>query len=76
MIITAGILAVTGYVANQQQSASTLLGIKGAMTLYPAVALFAAMLIIFFLYGLTDDKYRQIADDLNNSKWEKGDLNH
>ncbi|PWG60158.1 glycoside-pentoside-hexuronide (GPH):cation symporter [Bifidobacterium catulorum] len=75
-VITAGILGVTGYVANQAQSQATLNGIKGAMTLYPAVALFAAMLIIFFLYGLTDDKYRKIADDLNNGKWEKGELTH
>ncbi|NEG96407.1 MFS transporter [Bifidobacterium sp. SMB2] len=75
-IISAGILGLTGYVANQAQSQATLNGIKGAMTLYPAVALFAAMLIIFFLYGLTDDKYRKIADDLNNGKWEKGELTH
>lgn len=73
-IISGGILAITGYVANQQQSAETLQGIKGAMTLYPGVALFAAMLILFFLYGITDDKYRQIADDLNHGKWEHGEL--
>ncbi|MFV0560320.1 MAG: glycoside-pentoside-hexuronide (GPH):cation symporter [Enterococcus sp.] len=71
-IISAGILGLTGYVANGHQSETTLLGIKGALTLYPAFALVMAAIIIFFLYGLSDDKYRQIADDLSNGKWEKG----
>ena len=73
-VITGGILAVTGYVANQTQSAATLAGIKGAMTLYPAIALFTAMIILFFLYGITDDKFRQIAKDLDEGRWEKGEL--
>lgn len=71
-IVSAGILGLTGYVANVEQSSTTLLGIKGAMTLYPAFALVMAALIIFFLYGLSDDKYRKIADDLSNGRWEKG----
>lgn len=71
-IISAGILGLTGYIANEHQSASTLLGIKSAMTLYPAIALVMAAIIIFFLYGLSDDKYRQIAEDLSNGRWEHG----
>ena len=31
-----------------------------------------AAVIIFFLYGLSDDKYRKIADDLSNGRWENG----
>ncbi|WP_368251114.1 glycoside-pentoside-hexuronide (GPH):cation symporter [Enterococcus sp. 2201sp1_2201st1_B8_2201SCRN_220225] len=71
-IISAGILGLTGYIANAHQSAATLTGIKGAMTLYPAFALAMAAVIIFFLYGLSDDKYRKIADDLSNGRWENG----
>ena len=71
-IISAGILGLTGYIANAHQSAGTLLGIKSAMTLYPAIALVMAAIIIFFLYGLSDDKYRKIADDLSNGRWENG----
>lgn len=73
-IVSAGILGITGYVANAEQSKGTLLGIKGAMTIYPAFALVMAAIIIFFLYGLSDDKYRKIAADLSNGKWENGNI--
>jgi GPH family glycoside/pentoside/hexuronide:cation symporter len=33
-----------------------------------------AAIIIFFLYGLSDDKYRKIAADLSNGKWENGNI--
>lgn len=71
-LVSAGVLAVTGYVANQAQTAGTLLGIKGAMTLYPGVALLIAAIIIWFLYNLPDDKFKNIAHDLENGQWEKG----
>ena len=71
-IISAGVLGVTGYVANAQQTAGTLLGIKGAMTLYPAFALAMALIVMGVLYNLPDDKYRNIAKDLQDGKWEKG----
>jgi GPH family glycoside/pentoside/hexuronide:cation symporter len=71
-IVSAGVLAATGYVANAHQSAGTLLGIKGTMTLYPAVALLLAAIIIGLLYNLSDDKFKNIANDLNNGRWEKG----
>lgn len=71
-IISAGVLAVTGYVANAHQTTATLTGIKAAMTLYPGVALIIAMLILLFLYKLPDDKFKSIADDLDHGKWEHG----
>lgn len=73
-VVSSGILAITGYVANAQQSATTLMGIKGAMTLYPAITLTLALLTLLFLYNLSDEKYKKIADDLSNGKWEKGEL--
>ena len=71
-LVSAGVLGLTGYVANAKQSPETLLGIKGAMTLYPAVALAIAALIVGVLYNLPDDKYKMIAKDLEEGKWEKG----
>jgi GPH family glycoside/pentoside/hexuronide:cation symporter len=71
-LVSAGVLAATGYVANTHQSAGTLLGIKGTMTLYPAVALLLAAIIIGIMYNLSDDKFKNIANDLNNGLWEKG----
>ncbi|BAK22305.1 hypothetical protein MPTP_1915 (plasmid) [Melissococcus plutonius ATCC 35311] len=44
------------------------------MTLYPAFALIMAAIIIFFLYDLSDEKYRKIADDLSNGQWEQGKI--
>lgn len=70
-LVSAAVLGMTGYVANAQQSAETLLGIKGAMTLYPAVALALAALVVGILHNLPDDKYRKVAQDLQEGKWEK-----
>ncbi|OOM77262.1 putative symporter YjmB [Clostridium puniceum] len=71
-LVSAGVLGLTGYISNAQQSPTTLLGIKGAMTLYPAVALAIAAIVVGILHNLPDDKYRNIASDLQNGKWEKG----
>lgn len=73
-LVSAGVLGMTGYVANAQQSATTLLGIKGAMTLYPAVALAIAAVVVGLLHNLPDDKYRMIAKDLEEGRWEKGNI--
>ena len=73
-VMASGILALTGHVANQAQSAGTLLGIKGAMTLYPGLALVVAALILWFGYDLTEDRYRMISDDLTHGCWEHGEL--
>ncbi|HEX9026237.1 MAG TPA: glycoside-pentoside-hexuronide (GPH):cation symporter [Clostridium sp.] len=71
-LVSAAVLGLTGYVANAQQTPATLLGIKGAMTIYPAIALTIAAIIVGLLYNLPDDKYRKIAKDLEEGKWEKG----
>ncbi|MFT8348426.1 glycoside-pentoside-hexuronide (GPH):cation symporter [Clostridium saccharoperbutylacetonicum] len=73
-IVSASVLGMTGYIANAQQSAETLLGIKGAMTLYPAVALALAAIVVGVLHNLPDDKYRKVAQDLQEGKWENGML--
>jgi GPH family glycoside/pentoside/hexuronide:cation symporter len=73
-LVSAGVLGLTGYVANAHQSAETLLGIKGAMTLYPAVALALAAIILGILYNLPDDKYIEVAKDLQEGRWENGIL--
>lgn len=73
-IISGGILALTGYVANQAQSPETLLGIKGALTIYPAVALLVAAVIIFFLYDISEKKFMQISEDLSHGRWERGSI--
>ena len=72
-LVGAGMLAVSGYVAQAtEQSDATLLGIKAVMTLYPAVALTIAAIIIYFIYNMSDDKYRRIAKDLDDGRWEHG----
>ncbi|MDQ0204736.1 glycoside-pentoside-hexuronide (GPH):cation symporter [Pectinatus haikarae] len=73
-IVSSGILVLTGYVSNTVQSAETLTGIKAAMTLYPGVALGIAAVIISIFYGLSDNKYKKIADDLSNGLWENGQI--
>ena len=73
-VLASFILALTGYVANQAQTDGTLLGIKGAMTLYPGVALVIAALILYFAYDITEQRYERISNDLNNGRWEHGKL--
>jgi GPH family glycoside/pentoside/hexuronide:cation symporter len=72
-LVGAGMLSLTGYVANQKiQSPETLAGIKGVLTLYPAIALVVGAVMLFFVYHLTDDKYKKIAGDLEAGRWEHG----
>lgn len=73
-LVSALILSLTGYVANAIQSEMTLTGIKAAMTLYPGVALGLAALILWKLYDLSDERYKQIVADLSNGLWEKGKI--
>ena len=73
-MVSSGILALTGYVANAVQTEFTLTGIKAAMTLYPGVALGVAAIILSILYNLSDDNYKKIALDLENGVWEKGKI--
>ncbi|MCL2567152.1 MAG: glycoside-pentoside-hexuronide (GPH):cation symporter [Alphaproteobacteria bacterium] len=73
-IVSAGILGITGYIANGIQNTATLLGIKAAMTLYPGIALACAALVMFGFYSLSERKFARIAQDLNNGRWEKGKI--
>lgn len=57
-------LGLIGYVPNVAQKASTLMGIKGLLLLYPTVALTIAILILGSMYKLTDKKHAEIIQDL------------
>lgn len=73
-LVSSGLLAITGYVANHTQTGSALNGIKIAMTLYPAICLALAGVILLFLFKLDDDKFNRISNDLDHGRWEKGTL--
>lgn len=70
--VSGSVLALTGYVANAHQSAKTLAGIKGLMTLYPALAITIAAIVIGVLYKLSDKKYEEIVKDLQAGKYRTG----
>jgi GPH family glycoside/pentoside/hexuronide:cation symporter len=57
-------LSLTGYIPKVAQTAGALLGIKGLLLLYPAIALGVAIIVIATLYNLTDKRYLEIASDL------------
>jgi len=57
-------LTFIGYVPKVQQTAGTLLGIKGLLLLYPAIALGMAAIIILLLYTLSDKRFVEIAKEL------------
>ncbi|WEV43594.1 glycoside-pentoside-hexuronide (GPH):cation symporter [Lactobacillus sp. ESL0684] len=73
-IVSSGILALTGYVANAHQTAGAMQGIKAAMTLYPGVCLIFAAIIIGFLYKLDDQRFGEIANDLDHGRWKGGKI--
>lgn len=73
-LVSSGVLALTGYVANAHQTPEALNGIKAAMTLYPGVCLILAALIFGFFYKLDDNNFAKIADDLDHGKWENGTI--
>jgi GPH family glycoside/pentoside/hexuronide:cation symporter len=58
-------LGLIGYVPNEQQSAETLLGLKGLMFTAPAALNIIALVILFFFYNLTDGLYNKIVTELN-----------
>ncbi|MDO3410792.1 glycoside-pentoside-hexuronide (GPH):cation symporter [Saccharibacillus sp. CPCC 101409] len=63
-------LGMVGYVANVPQTAESLLGIKGLLLLYPAVALCIAMLVLGLLYKLNDNKHKAIVIELQKKNLE------
>lgn len=73
-LVSAGVLALTGYVANAHQTPEALNGIKAAMTLYPGVCLILAAVVMGVFYKLDDDNFAKIADDLDHGKWEHGTI--
>ena len=73
-LVSAGILALTGYVANAQQHEGALRGIKAAMTLYPGVCLALAAVVVGVFYKLDDDRFGKIVNDLDHGRWENGKI--
>ena len=57
------VLSVFGFVANQDQSDTAMLGIRLMFSIFPAVLAMLSALAIFF-YGLSSDKVRQIEKEL------------
>jgi GPH family glycoside/pentoside/hexuronide:cation symporter len=64
-------LTLTGYKPNVAQTSGALLGIKGLLVLYPAIALVFAAIVIGILYKLSDKKYKDIVADLQAGRYEK-----
>ncbi|MCM3114458.1 glycoside-pentoside-hexuronide (GPH):cation symporter [Neobacillus sp. MER 74] len=61
-------LGLIGYVPNAEQTASTLIGIKGLMFLVPAGLNLIAAIILIVLYNLTEDLYKKIVNELKNKQ--------
>lgn len=59
-------LGLIGYVPNAEQTAGTLLGIKGLMFLVPAGLNLIAAVILIVVYNLTENLYKRIIDELKN----------
>jgi len=57
-------LSLIGYIPKVKQTTNALFGIKGLLLLYPAFALGVAIIIVAFLYNLSDKRYVEIAKEL------------
>ena len=57
------LLALVGYVANAEQSAEALSGLHMVMSLFPAAASLVGLIPLIF-YPLTQEKYREIVEEL------------
>jgi sugar (glycoside-pentoside-hexuronide) transporter len=64
--ITAGMLAVIGYVGGAEQSSETLFGLKVLMSIVPAVAVLLTLSVLWF--DLTEDKQAQITKELEERR--------
>lgn len=71
--IPAFILGFCGYVANQAQPESVLIGIKIAISIVPAVFMLISFLIMWF-YPLTDEKYKEITIQITQRKQQQVDF--
>ncbi|WP_256358522.1 MFS transporter [Bacillus sp. sid0103] len=67
-------LGLIGYVPNVEQTAGTLLGIKGLMFLVPAGLNLIAAIILILLYNLSEELYKNIVDELKKKQKGNGTL--
>ncbi|MTV81229.1 glycoside-pentoside-hexuronide (GPH):cation symporter [Secundilactobacillus folii] len=58
------ILAWVGYAPGQTQTAQALLGIRGLMFLYSAALSIATIVLMYYAYSLTDQRYGRIVAEL------------
>lgn len=72
-VVPGFVLAGFGFVANHQQNASSLLGIKLTATIIPLVIVVLSM-IVFAFYSLTDEKLDKMNEEILERKAEKGQV--
>lgn len=65
------VLAWVGYVPNATQTATALLGIRGLMFIYSAVLAGATIVVMLWLYPLTESRYKRIVADLTLRRQNK-----
>lgn len=61
-------LTLIGYIPHVKQTSTALLGIKGLLMLYPAIAMLIAASVVWSLYGLNDNRYKQMINEMNQRK--------
>ena len=62
------VLAMVGYVPNQAQTATALLGIRGLMFIYSATLAVVTIVVMWKLYPLTEKRYKNIMGELLSKK--------
>lgn len=70
-VVPGFVLAAFGFVANHQQTAASLMGIKLTATIIPLVLIILSM-IVFMFYSLTDEKLDKMNDEIISRKAAKG----
>lgn len=58
------VLALVGYVPNQAQTATALMGIRGLMFFYSATLALVTIVVMWKLYPLTEKRYKNIMGEL------------
>jgi GPH family glycoside/pentoside/hexuronide:cation symporter len=66
-LIPGVVLTFVGYVPNQAQTATSLLGIRSLVFLYPVIMAILTVILMFF-YPLNENRYAQIMDDLSTRR--------
>jgi glycoside/pentoside/hexuronide:cation symporter, GPH family len=67
-VIAGSILAATGFAANVAQNTAVRAGLKAMMSIIPAVAGIATLLIIVFLYELDEPLMAKVKQDLDQRR--------